>query len=430
MGMMRRILPGQRGFTLVELMIAMALVGVLTAVIYGLFTRTSDSLSEVEEMSTTLDRARFALAMVRQDLQSAGSQATPNAAVDPYVRPPVINENIHAVMIYDGWEDNRGVYDESGVPDGMGAENPRSRFSGFVVIGALDFPQSFFVEEMNPTPPGAEFVVKATERGVGRLNVIDPFDVFAGNVNILGDSDRLEDDMTGRLLRVMDGQGFFQFSPISQANVSGNELELTASSVRFRGTGEIAGLEMYMEPDEALDVALLDAFWYRVRVDPLDPTNFQLVRERLNAADLIGMTALSEEGLEGITIDDDLLVVADHVVDFRVWFDCIPSSGQWAPVPRQDGWDITNGASSCLDDDLQQSNPQRLRIAHVRLSLRTPTENANRPHLQIVDGWEGFQDADGAMVTYNVFPWARGSAGVVTLQSTIEMTNFAMRGVL
>ncbi len=439
---MRRHPRGPKGFTLVELIIAMALVGVLTVVIFGLFTRTSDSLSEVKELSMTLDQARFAMAMVRQDLQSAGAQATPNASEDPFVRPPVVNENIHALMIYDGWENSRDVYDDSLVD---GDDNPGSAFSGFVVLGAMDFPQSFLAEDMNPNPPGATFAVRQTERGVGRLNVIDPFDLFAGTACVQGDQQRLVDNMTGRLLRVMDGQGYFQFSPISQATITGNigdevcnpddpasdtrQLQITASSVRFRQPGEISGLELFMEDDEALDMALIDAYWYRVRVDPLDAANLQLVRERLDASELIASTTLTESNLMDMMIPGDRLVVANQVVDFRVWFDCVPTSGQWAPVDRKDDWEIVDGAG-CLDVNLAQSDPQRLRIANLRLSLRTPTENTNRPHLELVDGWEGFEEPNGPMITYNVFPWARGSAGVVTLQSSVELTNFAMRGVL
>ena len=420
LGRIRKKLPQPgRGFTLVELMIAMALVGMLTAIIYGLFSRTSDSLGDVEGMTEALDRARFGLAQVRNDLQAAGSQATPNSEVDPWVRPEQAGSRIQGVMAYDNWQNQTDFDDlDSEITDA----NPHSQFSGIVVVGAYDYPQSFFLSSLTGQvgEADANFEIRDNERGIGRLDRVDPFDVRVQD-SIDVDATRLSQNMTERLLRISDSSGYFQYAPVKALT---NGAPSSAGPYYFRDAGELFGLDAYADDDVDFSGALIDAFWYRVRADPQDGNNLQLVRHRLNAGNLIGITdALTEMALNDLTTST--VVIVDNVVDFRVWFDCADTgTGAVTGATWENEWNIPSGGD-CLDD----GEPHLARVAHIRLSVRTPGENANRPHLQVVDGWEGFEEENGAMITYNLAPSARGSASVVTVQASVEMTNFAMRGL-
>ena len=453
--------PWRRGFTLVELMIAMTLVGALTIMIYGLFVRTSDSLTDVEGMSVALNQARFGMEFVRTDLQSAGAQATSNADTDPWVAPnPPGGMLVHGVMGYSGWQNDSSLY--GGDLSDVGDRNPQSAFSGVVVMGAYDVPSSFFVnfaisgidEFVDPTD--VEVVVESTERGMLRFLGYDPFDTrILDSVDIVDEtslsstqaealSDYLEDIAETRLLRVTDNRGYSQFTSIQNATVGahnkgaggiggGDEMLLELENLQFAEGDEPAGFNRAEEGDVSFDAAMIDAYWYHVQPSLDDPLSFQLVRQRVDASQLAnGATGLSRADLQGMTVGVPM-IVAENVVDFRVWFECAPtagvslSGGSW-----EDGWDVED-SGDCIDDNPATSQPELARMAHIRLSTRTESENANRPHLEVVDGdsgdWLGFENENGQMRSYEVYPHAEGSAGVVTVQSSVELANFALRDI-
>ena len=429
----RRRLAG-RGFTLVELMIAMTLVGGLVAMIYGMFARTSDALIDVDAMAGATDEARFALEMVRNELQSAGSQATPNATVDPWVRPK--GDPMFGLIPYEGWQNSRDVYQGDATLQAIGARNPGSAFSGVVVVGAYDFPQSFLVSEVRPSSARVENV----ERGMGRLTRIDPFDVSADSAVIADDTDpralALTEVASARGLRISDRQGYMQFVPVRQASISTGALELTTAAITFRGEGRMSGLESIDGEDNDYDAAFLDAFWFRVRVDPYDPTNLQLVRHRLNFGDLMALNSPTAAQLEGVIVGVDAaaqeantLVIANHVVDFRVWFDCADGFGVMETTRLEQEWEPVTGA--CLTPPASGSQPHLARVAHLRLSMRSENERTNRPHFEVAGDadWLGFQEVEGTMQTYDVDPRNPGAASVVTVQSSVDLANFRMRGL-
>ena len=432
--------PFSQGFTLVEMMIAMALVGMLTAVIYGLFVRTSDALLDVEGMSDALDEARFGIEHIRQDLQAAGSQSTPNAEVDPWIRPRNESLTVHGVRGYSGWQNQSA--DDLGDDDVFGdlaESNPGSAFSGIVLSGAYDIPASFFVSFPAVTSDD-DFVVESTERGMQRIVRYDPFDTSV--VSGLNTSDSLGDqlaDVAGRrLLRVTDTQGFSQILPIASAavgtgrggaggegTIDGDEMGLEVTGLHFRSGDEQAGFEETTADDVSFDAAMIDTYWYSVEPAPDDPRNLQLVRQRLDAG--AAAAGLDDPG-DDVVDDAPRLVVADHVVDFRIWFDCVDNAGtpNMTNQSWEDEWDVEH-QGDCVGAGSQA--PERARMAHVRLSTRTPNENANRPHLDLDGVTAGFENDDGQMRTYEVYDYAEGSAGVVTLHGSVELSNFSMRNI-
>ena len=432
----------RRGFTLVELLIAMSLLGLLTVLIYGMFVRTSDALQEVDGLSDALDQARFGMDYLRNDMKMAGAQSTPNS--DPRVDRSVTMEEgnrytIHGVMGYDNWQE-QSHQDRGGLQE-LDTSNPGSQFSGIVVTGAYNVPSIFFSQLRRVEGPEQpisqdELVVAADGQGLGRFRGFDPFDRAiqpdAGRMPTPGNI-----DLDGRMLRVIDTDGQKQFLDIDTQSDQGGDLLLGGLDLIFEGQdvitpdnglkgvgpGNRAGFSESVEDDVDLDTALIDAYWYYVTSASGDDRTMQLVRQQVDLPE-IAVDDLRESDLDGNRIGPRM-VIAENVVDLRIWFDCVNSSGQWVDDIDGTQWDIINDNSNCITDSAQNSRPERARYANIRLSTRTEGENSNRPHLQ-VSNVPGFEDEDGRMQTYEVVEAAEGSASVVTLQTGVELTNFSI----
>lgn len=414
----------RRGFTLVELMVAMALVGLLTAVIYGLFVQTSDSMADVEHHTAALDQARYGIQQVRTGLWAAGSQATANSDADPWVlsadRGASEQPQVLGLLQDEDWQDES--LDDVGF-GGPTDRNSGSAFSSFVVLGAFDVPANLFVSFPEGLDTGdPEFVVEGTERGLYRTLGYDPFDTGVVNEVDVPDPQGLENRAEQRLLRVQDSEGYSQIQPIESAthDASGDTdtLTLELPELYFRTGDEPAGFDASTPDDVSFDAAMVDAYWYYVKPARDDDRNLQLIRQRLDATDLLDDLdngGVDRGDLEDIRVDPPM-ILAERVADFRVWFDCDDGTNwDW-----QQTWDVES------DDCVDQGNPEDAHVAHVRLSTRSASENPNRPHFDLEGVDPGFESEDGQMRTFELFSEAEGSAAVVTTQTSVELTNFAM----
>ncbi len=74
-----RNLPKQHGFTLIEAMVVMALLGVFLTLITSLFVRAIDVQSESEAYSSTVTDGRFIMARLDYDIARATAVSTPSA---------------------------------------------------------------------------------------------------------------------------------------------------------------------------------------------------------------------------------------------------------------------------------------------------------------------------------------------------------------
>lgn len=428
-----------RGFTLVELMVALVIVSLLTSIIYGLFIRTSDSMNEVDSLADTINKARFALEHVRNDVQAAGSQGSPNSLVDPNVRPLAANRPVMGIIPYTGWQDQ----DETVITDArILEENPNVSFDGFIVLGAYDHPQAFQVGNLQP----ASVDIGNNERGVLRMIINNPF--FVGTAGAITD-DRLDvvrNNMEHRLLRITDRDGFNQYIPILSTGdgVQPNDLRLTFApdNLKFRQEGQIHGIEPTSLDDERYEAALLDAYWYRVVPVAGELGNYALVRERINAGAVLAAMA-SNGGVLGAPPASleppQRMVITDRVVDFQVWFDCastmgVVESAAGVGIAWNTTWVPPDGSvapHNCVAPAASPTSIQRARVAHVRLSLRTENERANLLHLKLgAEATWGFgEDLNAPLQTFDMAPDTLGAASVVTLQTSVELTNFAIRGL-
>ena len=70
--------PGARGYTLVELMVSMAIGLIILAALVSLFAGNSRERGEIERANQQTENGRYALQIIRDDLRSAGYLATFN----------------------------------------------------------------------------------------------------------------------------------------------------------------------------------------------------------------------------------------------------------------------------------------------------------------------------------------------------------------
>lgn len=454
------------GFTLVELMVALLLTGILSVVIYSLFDTTSDNFREVDNLADTNSQLRFAMERVRNDVQMAGAQVTPDSTMDDAVEPQISTLRVAGLMPYSGWQDQTPHL------PAVATANPHSSMDGIVVVGAYDYPLSFELAGLIDDGGGLEAYIIAHYRGLLRLTLPDPFYTnpeYREDLQDADESDALEpltDQWTTRIFRVSDRQGFMQFIGIPTAmDVTGhwedpvddfNYLRVpvpatgTPLGPKFKGgAGGEFGLDELPEGDTGYDAALIDSFWYHVRQDPGDPNNLQLVRERLCTSLVVQAftapgsfdptTAQAQDCTGGV---EEIVVVADHVADFQLWFDCSDADGNMVAADWATNWDTPNPetASDCVSTAVNDIGFAR--VAHIRLSLHTANERKTQRHIQFEDASGALCDPDdpaacggvdpgfASLRTYDPYPTVGGAARVVTLQSDVELTNFAVRNAV
>jgi prepilin-type N-terminal cleavage/methylation domain-containing protein len=462
------------GFTLVELMVAMLLTGILSVVIYSLFDTTSDNFREVDNLADTNSRLRFAMERLRNDIQMAGAQVSPDSTMDDAVEPQVSGYRVAGIMPYtvgDGWQDTTPHL--AAVSDA----NPHSTMDGVVILGAYDYPLSFEMAGLIDDGSGnLEGHILAHYRGLLRLTSPDPFYTRLTYREDLQDNDEsfalepLEDQWATRLFRVSDQQGFMQFIRISGEITLSEDWENRADDFnilhvpippasaplgpKFKdasnaGDGGDFGLDELPEGDTGYDTALVDAFWYHVRQDPQNPNNLQLVRERLCAPDAVVAFEtpgsfdpndhLAEDCPGG---DEELVVIADNVADFQLWFDCSNSDGDVVGSTWDINWDAPNPENDTACVSVATNQIGLARVAHIRLSLHAENERKDQRHIQFESRTGALCDPDdpaacagvdpgaATLRTYDVYPTVDGAARVVTLQSDVELTNFAVRNAV
>ncbi|QDG50767.1 prepilin-type N-terminal cleavage/methylation domain-containing protein [Persicimonas caeni] len=474
----------RRGFTLVELMVAVTLLGLIVGVIFSLFASTSDTLKEADSLADTLDRTRFAMERLSAEVRNAGSFGSPDSQGDRWY-PSVNNAGSSSVRLagvasYNGWQNDHTLLTTHGLDaahtdSAVSGSVPAVGYDGFIVMGAIDFPQSFEITSLtfnsgNERVKGA--TIPANERGMFKLLVNNPFHTDPGlpqgivpddSADAGGDALKLSEasavltnDLSDRLIRVMDREGNSQVSGIAAdpvptysdtaipaASLGGIPIEFTTNLLvrnneadDSAGADHAVGLQRQTEDNQDIgyDAALIDVYWYHVESDPRDPLNFRLVRERLNgdgiASELAtNPNAITTTKLEGLATGDKV-VIADRVVDFQVWFDCAGNAqGELAGAAWLTEW-ANPGGGACMDPNTGEFGEARM--AHIRLSVRTKYERKDAP-----DNIKAFfMDSTGtvnkemSMRYFDVNPDAEGAARVVTVQSDVELATFSMRNVV
>jgi prepilin-type N-terminal cleavage/methylation domain-containing protein len=439
-------MPSRRGFTLVELMVSLALLGLVMTIVFSLFSTTSDGLKEADSLVDTLDRARFAMSRISSEVKSAGSFSTPDSQNDKWVIQNGANDLcVFGVAGYQGWQNSTTQLTDAGLEDAHDGDGDASTadvsYDGLIVMGALDFSQTFEVSNF-VFGSVTTALIPDHAGGVGTLLANNLFytEATAPSAAQAAQKTALVAGLQNRLIRVADRDGNLQFREISLAAEATNGITLTLKpALQVREGGRLKGLQRQTlgAQDIGYEASLVDAYWYHVVPDPRDPTNFRLVRDRLDAAAIAAELCTPASATPADNTVGPRVVITDRVVDFQVWFDCAGGNGsvqnatwvtQWAS-PDGNG----NNGDAAGDGCMNVSSPNfgAARMAHIRLSVRTRDERKDAP-----DAPDAlFMDETGAFSPtvalryFNVYPDAPGAARVVTVQSDVELSTFAMRNI-
>lgn len=428
-----------QGFTLVELMVAMVLTAVLAIILYGLFDSTSDSLGEVSSLSQSNDEVRFAIELLRRDIETAGSLGTPDSRNDIWIQPPIGTGRVLGVTGYEDWQDDKTNFDSGANPD-VSAD-------GIVLMGAFDFPVAFeFGGMTSVSGPGQ---ILETSRGLHKMLGIDPFRLGPSFSADFGTSTFVDqffkNQWETRLLRIMDSEGYFQFATpdaISSSDyTTGTPGVLSVPIVtggavpqlRFKGPGEVVGLDQDPTGETYYDSALIDAYWYHVIPSTQEPEINLLVRDRLCASKVFEELGEPEnfnpeDALAGEACgEEERTVIAERVADFQIWFECVNGSGNLQPEWTDD-WETPDGGDCMTVDGTYE--PHRARLAYIRLTIHAAAERPDLQHYRFedADGKLGTAARDDAKLrTYDIVPDLQGAAPVSTMQTTVELKNYTYR---
>lgn len=436
------------GFTLVELMVSLVILGLLMTVVFSLFSTTSDGLKEADSLVDTMDRARFAIERVSADIKSAGAFGSPDSKKDPWVIQNTADQLcVQGVAGYRDWQNSVTILNAKKQNAHNGGAAPMGvSYDGFIIMGAREFPQSFEVSNFVHTSP-VSATIRGHSRGVVKLLANNPF--YVDPTLPGGISDALKthfvSSLPGRLLRVADRDGNLQFTGIQTATLdsikpgdSTESVTLTLSpALQVRQSAEDGsayqkGLDPATLGDEDIGygAALVDAYWYHVERSPLDPQNFRLVRERLKADEVA--RALCAPGnvapAAHLASPSEKIVITDRVADFQVWFDCADTQGNLNGAAWLSEWASPDGGGSCMN--LSAPNFGAARMAHVRLSLHTRDERKDVPDkIEALYALDATGAPNGALRYFNIYPDAPGAARVVTVQADIALNTFSMRNI-
>ncbi len=438
-----------RAFTLVELLIAVAIVGIISVVIYGIFDTTSQNFLEVDQLADLNDRVRFAEENMRNQLQAAGSQSSPDSTLDDWVAPPLGGgARVAGLYPYAGWQN-----DVSPLPADLQAANPNVSFDGIVIAGAYDYPLAFEFAGMEPSGGARTGRIYQNYRGLGKLIRQDPFAASSATPTV--DTTQLTVNWNTRLIRLADRQGYQQFvQPLGLSAAAVNDaagrpyygvplpLDGAPFAPQFKGVGGFFGIDDLPEGDTGYDAALLDFFWVHVVPDEASTNVMVLVRDRLCGA---GVVAAGGAGLNPANVlaatcpggQAERVVIASYIADFQVWFDCANAAGAIQDAPWSMGWNPNDHTTpgDCMNPAAVLGG--RARVGHLRISMHTKSERRDRKHIQFEDATgavcppQGSCDAariPGATLrTYDFYPESEGASGVVTMQSDFELVNYVNR---
>lgn len=338
--------PGQHGFSLMELMMSMAIATGIFMGMVALFVQQGRVMQEQNELILLNRESRFGLEHLRADLQSLGSNTTPNSVVDPLVcvkpDPPL-----------------RVLTADIAVSHVAAPElNPHVKPVALTLFGSLDIKTRYKTASID----GNKVVL--FDDGTLPLTQADFESVFA----------------VGRYLRIASATGQMMFYPITSASQGDRSVTL-ASPVQRIGNGATCG---YSGLGANYDIDVQNFVRYRVTADerpgaPMSggkPMQSLLVRERL--------------GVDGTTVLGQLILV-ENAVDLQLYdvgmdFDVSPELVKLKVLPLSE--DVVQANGEGFLGSTTSAHPEAMRFVTVKLSVRSAWSQRDLLHRPRDVSWQ------------------------------------------
>ena len=335
-----------RGFSLMELMMSMAIATGIFMGMVALFVQQSRVMQEQNELILLSRESRFGLEHLRADLQSLGSNVTPNSVVDPLVcvkpDPPL-----------------RVLMADIAVSHVAAADlNPHVKPVALTLFGSMDVKTRYKTTSID----GNKVVL--LDDGSLPLTQDDFEAVFA----------------TGRYLRIANPSGQMMFYAIKSASQGDRSVTL-ASPVQRIGNGATCG---YSGLGANYDIDVQNFVRYRVIADerPGAPVSAGkavqslLVRERL--------------GIDGTTVLGQLILV-ENAVDLQLYdvgmdFDISPEVVKLKVLPLTE--DVVQANGEGFLGSTTAAHPEAIRFLTVKLSVRSAWPQRNLLHRPRDVSWQ------------------------------------------
>lgn len=404
-----------RGFTMVELLVAMAISSFIIVTVFYVMTSSSRTFRVQSDVSQVSDRINFALDTVKSDLRRTSFMSVPNAYLPrdqyPWYRqvcapPPWMasatgfGPAAHAIWVREGSGAGLDYY----APDAEEAILDDEQPDQLVLLGAFRADRAFRPTQMQSgtnsitvsNGTGADAFTDAQMRYMFRdamISVATP----AGGIQFMSVTDVTAHPVLSETILTL-GQ-------LLQADPTGTGLE----TCNFTGFG-----------GGTFEVVPLHFVRYSVAVDPDDQESTVLVREELNFQEQTLWIANRQ-------------IVARDIVDLQVWFDGVAALGDPNDVviDGEGSGDITDDGGSLAANLVAgdgNAQPENARHAYVQVSARLDTPITRfRPEgsgvglaefIELVDC-----NPDGQCVDTGEF------TRVVTMRSEVDMPNIALANV-
>jgi type II secretory pathway pseudopilin PulG len=387
--------------TLVELLVAVALAGLVLVGVFVILTTSSRTFRLQTDMSQTMDRVNYAMDSVKADLRRAAYLTVPNTAVPAYPNlmipcgnPAFRPNGLKAIQVINGgatWQPPENARVVPGqVPDQL------------LLLGAYRTADIFITEQASA---GSNVITIST----GDLSLPQLEQMFAGSVLLL-----------------RNRKGGVQLLRVATMNA----VQL-AGGVTGRARITLAGGDTVQGSagpgtDQCLFTGVANA---GMDVVPLHFVRYNVVED----PELRSAALLREE----LAWDNTVLssfVVTRNLADFQVWFDRTNSLVGQLPVYEFDG----TAPGSILNDtdgtmpwpdlaDTAISRPEQTRYGYIQISVRLDTPVPGLPFEET--GIDLRETAPIRLPQGGVMTDTEERTRILTMRSEVELVNFSLADI-
>lgn len=377
----RRVFGFSPGFNLIELLMALALATIVFMAAVQMFVKQSEVMAQQSDLIDMNREARFALEHLRQDLTSLGSNATPNADLDPMVCPKPAAD-LRALQL---------SLDDSYTPDV--ALDPYVQPVSIKLFGSLDIKTRWHTTAISGS------TVRLLDEGT--------LPTTEENWNVIFSNDRY--------LRLGGADGTMMYFAIASTNFGAKSVNVVGTIPR-QGDGQVCGY-LGLGANYTLDVQ--NFVRYRIVPDNRpgsarrpdnQPENTLLLRERLglNGIQIVSQTILAENAVD-LGVFDMLLDIDPAPQTLKIKY--MPTA---ADVVQSGGGGLLGYQGGAI--------PEALRSMTVKVTVRStwPDKNlVHRPRSQLFAPLE----------TWKVANDQRGIYPTITLAGRIAMPTMMSRNL-